>query len=60
MQVITARSSVIRSIGGGIVVCHTRGYNTASDGENCSNVSDSLSLTEDRTQVTMTSHYQRK
>ena len=40
---ITVRSGVIRTICGGIVVCHTRGYNTSSDEENCSNVSNSLS-----------------
>ena len=42
-QVVTARSSVIGAVGGGIAVCHTKGYNTASGKENCSNVSDSLS-----------------
>ena len=45
-----ARSSVIGVVGGGIAVRHTKGYNTASSKENCSNVSDSLS-TNNKTEL---------
>ena len=51
---VTARSSVVRTVCSGVVVCHTKGYNIASDVENCSNVSDSLPLTIDRTQELIT------
>ena len=48
-QVITAGSSVVRAVCGGIAVCHTIGI-TKRVRENCSNVSDSLS-TNNKTEL---------
>ena len=41
-QVITAGSSIVRAVCGGVTVCHTMGITKRVE-ENCSNVGDSLS-----------------